>query len=72
MKISEVAERTGLNVSKIGFHNKSELCLFKERCADCKRGFSETDANWLILLASLRTTEMLMIETYILRNEKRN
>jgi MerR family transcriptional regulator, aldehyde-responsive regulator len=60
MKISEVAELTGLSVSTIRFYEKSGLCPFVERGADGKRRFSKTDADWLELLASLRATGMPM------------
>ena len=60
MRISEVAERTGLTISTIRFYEKSGLCPFVERGADGKRSFSKTDADWLELLASLRATGMPM------------
>ena len=62
MKISEVAERTGLSISTIRFYEKSSLCPIIERGADGKRVFSKTDADWLELLASLRATGMPMEE----------
>jgi len=62
MKISEVAERTGLNVSTIRFYEKSGLCPFVQRGSDGKRRFSKTDADWLELLASLRSTGMPLAE----------
>lgn len=62
MKISEVAELTGLSVSTIRFYEKSGLCPFVQRGADGKRRFSKTDADWLALLASLRATGMPMSE----------
>lgn len=62
MKISEVAKRSGLSISTIRFYEKSGLCPFIERGADGKRVFSKTDADWLELLASLRTTGMPMNE----------
>lgn len=62
MKISEVAERTGLSVSTIRFYEKSGLCPFIQRGPDGKRVFSGTDAAWLALLASLRATGMPMAE----------
>lgn len=62
MKISEVAELTGLSVSTIRFYEKSGLCPFIQRGADGKRRFSRTDADWLELLASLRATGMPMSE----------
>lgn len=62
MKISEVAELTGLSISTIRFYEKSELCRFIERGADGKRRFSKMDVNWLELLASLRATGMPMSE----------
>jgi len=62
MKISEVAERSGLSISTIRFYEKSGLCPFIERGADGKRLFSRRDADWLELLASLRATGMPMGE----------
>ena len=60
MKISEVAELTGLSVSTIRFYEKSGLCPLIQRGVDGKRRFSKTDADWLELLASLRATGMPM------------
>ena len=62
MKISEVAERTGLSISTIRFYEKSGLCPFIERGSDGKRTFSVTDTDWLVLLASLRATGMPVSE----------
>ncbi|WP_120632553.1 MerR family transcriptional regulator [Ruegeria sp. EL01] len=62
MKISEVAERTGLSISTIRFYEKFRLCPFIERGPDGNRVFSKTDADWLALLASLRATGMPMEE----------
>ena len=62
MKISEVAELTGLSISTIRFYEESGLCPFIQRGADGKRRFSKTDADWLELLASLRATGMPMSE----------
>ncbi len=62
MKISEVAELTGLSVSTIRYYEKSGLCPFIQRGTDGKRRFSKTDADWLELLASLRATGMSMSE----------
>ncbi len=62
MKISEIAERTGLSISTIRFYEKSGLCPFVERGPDGMRTFSQTDADWLELLASLRATGMPMAE----------
>ncbi|WP_072779208.1 MerR family transcriptional regulator [Marivita hallyeonensis] len=62
MKISEVAELTGLSVSTIRFYEKSGLCPLVQRGADGNRRFSKTDADWLELLASLRATGMSMSE----------
>ncbi|MDV4169673.1 MerR family transcriptional regulator [Rhodovulum sp. FJ3] len=62
MKISEVAELTGLSLSTIRFYEKSGLCPFIRRGSDGKRRFSKTDADWLELLASLRATGMPMSE----------
>ena len=58
MKISEVAERTGLSISTIRFYEKSGLCPSIKRGSDGKRAFSGADADWLVLLASLRATGM--------------
>lgn len=62
MKISEVAERSGLSISTIRFYEKSGLCPFVQRGSDGKRRFSKTDADWLELLASLRSTGMPLAE----------
>lgn len=62
MKISEVAERTGLSIPTIRFYEKSGLCPFIERGPDGKRRFSATDSDWLTLLASLRATGMPLAE----------
>lgn len=58
MKISEVAERTGLSISTIRFYEKSGLCPIIARGSDGKRTFSINDTDWLVLLASLRATGM--------------
>lgn len=58
MKIAEVAGRTGLSISTIRFYEKSGLCPVIKRGSDGKREFSATDADWLLLLASLRATGM--------------
>jgi len=62
MKISEVAERSGLRISTIRFHERSGFCPFVQRGSDGKRNFSKTDADWLELLASLRSTGMPLAE----------
>jgi DNA-binding transcriptional MerR regulator len=58
MKISEIARRTGLSISTIRYYERSGLCPKINRGPDGKRQFSTTDADWLLLLASLRTTGM--------------
>ncbi|MGV2975092.1 MerR family transcriptional regulator [Roseibium alexandrii] len=62
MMISEVAEHTGLSISTIRFYEKSGLCPFIQRGSDGMRRFSKTDADWLELLASLRSTGMPLAE----------
>lgn len=62
MKISEVADRTGLSIPTIRFYEKSGLCPPIKRGADGKRVFSGVDIDWLTLLASLRTTGMSLSE----------
>ncbi len=62
MKISEVAERTGLSISTIRYYEKSGLCPLVARGPDGKRRFSRLDADWLTLLASLRATGMPMAD----------
>lgn len=62
MKISEVAACSGLSISAIRFYEKSGLCPFVQRGSDGKRRFSKTDADWLELLASLRSTGMPLAE----------
>ena len=58
MKISEIAEHTGLSISTIRFYEKSGLCPSIQRGQDGKRRFSVKDGDWLSLLASLRATGM--------------
>lgn len=58
MKISEIAEHTGLSISTIRFYEKSGLCPIIQRGQDGKRRFSVKDVDWLSLLASLRATGM--------------
>jgi DNA-binding transcriptional MerR regulator len=62
MKISEVAERTGLSISTIRFYESSGLCPLIKRGSDGKRAFSTRDTEWLTLLASLRKTGMPLAE----------
>lgn len=62
MKISEVAERAGLSVSTIRYYESSGLCPAIERGPDGKRRFSAIDADWFLLLASLRETGMPLSE----------
>ncbi len=62
MKISEVAQCSGLSISTIRFYEKSGLCPLFQRGADGQRRFSQRDAEWLILLASLRSTGMPLAE----------
>lgn len=62
MLISEVAEHSGLSISTIRFYEKSGLCPFVQRGSDGKRRFSKSDADWLELLASLRSTGMPLAE----------
>ena len=58
MKIAEVAARTGLSISTIRYYERIGLCPSIQRGTDGKRRFSGTDADWLLLLASLRETGM--------------
>ncbi|MEM5473689.1 MerR family transcriptional regulator [Hoeflea sp. AS60] len=58
MKISEVAERSGLSISTIRYYEKSGLCPEVRRGTDGQRRFSATEAEWFSLLASLRATGM--------------
>lgn len=58
MKISEVAKHAGLSISTIRFYERSGLCPEIGRGSDGKRQYSTTDADWLLLLASLRATGM--------------
>ena len=60
MKISEVADRTGLSISTIRYYERSGLCPHIARGADGRRVFTRTDADWLALLASLRATGRAM------------
>lgn len=58
MKISEVADKTGLSISTIRYYERSGLCPHVQRGPDGQRQFSQKDADWLTLLASLRATGM--------------
>ena len=58
MRISEIAEKTGLSLSTIRYYEKIGLCREVGRGADGKRRFSTSDADWFLLLASLRETGM--------------
>ncbi|QBF32522.1 MerR family transcriptional regulator [Thalassococcus sp. S3] len=58
MKISEIAERTGLTISAIRYYEMSEICPPIARDPDGTRVFSPTDLDWLLLLSSLRKTGM--------------
>ncbi len=60
MKISEAAARCGLSIDTIRFYERSGLLPVIDRGTDGKRRFSAEDAEWLILLASLRETGMSM------------
>ena len=62
MKISEVAERSGLSISTIRYYEKSGLCPAVMRGPDGNRKFSASDADWFLLLASLRETGMSLSE----------
>lgn len=62
MRISEVAERTGLSISTIRYYERLGLCPLVGRGADGNRRFSATDADWLLLLASLRATGMSLAD----------
>lgn len=62
MKISEVAEQAGLSVSTIRYYENAGLCPAIERGPDGKRRFTAIDADWFLLLASLRETGMPMSE----------
>ncbi len=59
MKISEVAEHTGLSISTIRCYETSGLCPAIQRGQDGKRNFLAGDVDWLALRASLRATGML-------------
>lgn len=60
MNISEIAQRTGLNVSTIRYYEKSGLCPTIGRGRDGRRWFSANDVEWFLLLASLRETGMAL------------
>lgn len=60
MKISEVADRTGLSISTIRYYEKVGLCPGVLRGTDGQRAFTGTDLDWLALLSSLRATGMSM------------
>jgi len=62
MKISEIAERSGLSIATIRYYERSGLCMPVARGADRQRRFSTNDLDWLTLLASLRETGMPMSE----------
>lgn len=58
MKISEVSALSGLKISTIRYYEKLGLCPTINRGFDGTRDFSRADADWLVLLASLRSTGM--------------
>ncbi len=58
MKIAEVAERTGMNITTIRYYEKTKLSPPIARGADGNRSFSATDLDWFCLLSSLRETGM--------------
>ena len=60
MKISEAADRSGLSIDTIRFYERSDLIPTIARDASGIRRFSPENVEWLILLASLRDTEMPM------------
>jgi DNA-binding transcriptional MerR regulator len=60
MRISEVASRTGLSIDTIRYYETMGLLPPIKRGTDGKRLFSAENAEWLILLSSLRDTGMPM------------
>lgn len=60
MRIAEAADKSGLSIDTIRFYEKSGLVPALVRGADGHRRFSETDIEWLTLLAVLRQTGMPM------------
>lgn len=60
MRIAEVAARCGLSIATIRYYERSGLCPPIPRGADGQRRFSERDADWFVLLSSLRDTGMPM------------
>ena len=62
MRISEVAEQTGLSIATIRYYERIGLCPRIHRGAGARRRFKATDVEWLTLLASLRETGMPMTE----------
>ncbi len=60
MLISQAAARSGLSLDTIRFYERSGLLPAIARGADGRRRFSPETIDWLILLASLRSTGMPM------------
>lgn len=60
MLISEASERSGLSIDTIRYYERSGLLPPVARGGDGRRRFSLENAEWLILLSSLRSTGMTM------------
>lgn len=60
MKISEVADRSGLSIHTIRYYERIGLCPPVPRGSDGCRAFTPETLDWLTLLASLRETGMSM------------
>ncbi|MEL6791981.1 MAG: MerR family transcriptional regulator [Pseudomonadota bacterium] len=60
MKISEVADRSGLSIDTIRYYERIGLCPPVQRGSDGHRAFTQEGLDWLTLLASLRETGMPM------------
>ena len=60
MRISEAAKLSGLGIDTIRYYERSGLIPVVARGADGRRCFSSENIDWLVLLASLRSTGMPM------------
>lgn len=58
MRISEISTLSGLSIDTIRYYEKLGICPPIARGANGKRSFSPENAEWLVLLASLRDTGM--------------
>jgi len=60
MKISEASEKCGLSIDTIRYYEQAGLIPNIKRGSDKHRYFSAENIDWLVLIASLRATDMSM------------